>query len=131
MLLTGTVNISTLDLLGQLLWLALMFALVVALTVVCTRWIANARYRRGSTGNLQVVESIAVGQQVYLQLVRVGGKYVVVGVTKSNVSFLCHIAEEDVKSSQDSPSGIGLGRFENYLKSAFSKEQPKNDDDTN
>jgi len=124
-------GVSPLDIFAQVVWFVVAFAFVVALTVLFTRWIAGARYKRASTGNLHVVESIAVGQQVYLQLVRAGGKYIVLGVTRGNVSFVCELDESEVRLPDHKVMGDGLvpERFEKYLR-AFMQKKPDGEDCT-
>ena len=118
---------------GQVVWFVLAFAFVIALAVLFTRWIAGAKYRRGSTGNLHVVESIAVGQQVYLQLVRTGGKYIVIGVTRGSVTFVCEVSEEEIKLPDHRAMGdsVVVERFEQYLKSFMSRKNGSEEDNNN
>ena len=120
------------EVVGQILYFILTFAAVIALTIVFTKWIAGSKYRRASAGNLQVVESIAVGQQVYLQLVRVGSKYVIIGVTRSAVSFVCEINEDDVTLPEHKLPGdsVVIGKFEKYLKAIKEPKPPSADIDT-
>jgi len=115
--------------LGQVVWFVLVFAFVIVLAFVFTRWIAGARYKRDSTGNLQVVESIAVGQQVYLQLVRAGGKYIVIGVTRGNVTYVCELPPDEVKLPDHKVMGDGVvaERFEKYLKSYLPRRSGSED----
>jgi len=129
----GPQNVSTLQVVGQVVYFVLVFAAVIALTIVVTKWIAGARYRRGSAGNMQVIESIAVGQQVYLQLVRMGDKYVVIGVTRSSVTFVCEVGEDQVSLPDNKAMGDGVvvERFEKYLRSfRESKDESKNASNT-
>ncbi|MCL2617145.1 MAG: flagellar biosynthetic protein FliO [Defluviitaleaceae bacterium] len=113
----GAQGMHTLEIVGQIVYFVLVFAAVVALTVVSTKWIAGTRYRRASAGNLQIVESIAVGQQAYLQLVRVGSKYIVIGVSRGNVSFVCEVEESEVTLPEIKMPGesVVLDKFERYL----------------
>ena len=122
-----------LGVIGQVVWFVLAFAFVIALAVLFTRWIAGARYKRGSTGNLHVVESIAVGQQVYLQLVRAGGKYIVVGVTRGSVTFICEMSEEEIKlpDYRTMGDGVVVERFEQYLKSFMPGKSGSEEDSNN
>jgi flagellar protein FliO/FliZ len=61
-----------------------------------TRWVASARFGRLGKRNLEIVESIGVGTQAYVHLVRVGKKYALVGVTRTQVSPLYELNEDDI-----------------------------------
>ncbi|MCL2617576.1 MAG: flagellar biosynthetic protein FliO [Defluviitaleaceae bacterium] len=107
----------------------LVFAFVIGLAVLSTKWIAGARYRRGAGGNLHLIESIAVGQQTYLQLVRAGDKYIVIGVSRTGVSFVCEVAGEQVTLPEHRNIGEGVvpERFEKYLQSFIHKKTDHKD----
>ena len=115
---------------AQLLWFLLVFAFVIVLAVVFTRWIAGARFQRGLTGNLHVLESVSVGQQVYLQLVRAGNKYFVIGVTRASISYICELAEDEVRIPDCKAMGgsVVAERFEKYLKTYLQKKPVSEED---
>jgi|GEM_PF-799276 len=108
---------------GDLIWRFLQIILatifVVLLSYYSIKMFAIARGQRGRQGsNLSVIESIAVGQQSMVQLVRAGDKYLVIGVTKEKVTLLSEVDKAIVIepepmsfSSADVPFGNVLSRF--------------------
>ena len=127
--------VSPLQLFAQGAQLVLIFGIVLVIAYVCTRWIAGARYRHGIGGNLQLLESIALGQQAYLQLVRVGGRYFVVGLTKNGITQICELDAAEVSTPEAASvlgEGYGVvsaasGSFEKYLKK-FIKDKDRDID---
>lgn len=47
-------------------------------------------------GNFEVIETFALAQNKYLQLVRMGNKYVVISVAKDSVQFVTELEESEV-----------------------------------
>ena len=47
-------------------------------------------------GNFEIVETFAISQNKYLQLIRMGNKYVVISVTKDTVNFITELDENEV-----------------------------------
>ena len=82
---------------GQFFYILLMVVLVAVLAYYTTRLLGSARMGKFGRRNLQIVESMGVGPQVFVHVLRVGKKYVLVGVTKNHVSQLSELAEEDLK----------------------------------
>jgi len=81
--------------LGQFLMLALVFVGVVVLAYFCTKWLGTAKQtRRGA--NLSVLESMGMGQQSAIQIIRVGSKFFLVGITKEHVTLLSELDEESL-----------------------------------
>jgi flagellar protein FliO/FliZ len=101
-----------------------MVLVVALLAYYTTKLIASARFSKGGKKNLEHIESIGVGPQSYIHIIRAGKKYVLIGVTKGNVNFLTELDEESL-----SLDGQRLG-FESFM-SRFQKkdsaEQDKNE----
>jgi flagellar protein FliO/FliZ len=107
---------------GQFLYILLLVVLVSVLAYYSTRWIASARFGRLGKRNLEIVESIGVGAQAFVQLIRVGKKYVLVGITRTQVSPLYELSEEDIELEL---ATSGMSSFETI----FSRFQRKAEDE--
>lgn len=93
-------------------------AFVALLAWFVTKRLAGSAGMARGTGNLVVVESVNVGGQAVVRLVRAGDKYLVVGVTKERVTLLAEIDKEQIVEQQppdfsnlNSPFGKVLSRF--------------------
>ena len=105
-----------------------VFVGVLALTALTTKFIANYQKQIGTSGNIEVVESIRITNNKYIQLVRVGEKYVAIAVCKDTVTTLCEVPKEQIK---DFTKDLGKGKsFKEYLLSTIGKsEQVSNQTD--
>lgn len=83
---TGRVT-SALSVIGQLIFLLVLFGLVLWLAYKATSIIAGQQ-KRSSGHNLEIIESLQISPQVMISLVRTGATFVLVGITKETVTFL-------------------------------------------
>lgn len=81
---------------AQLLTVALIFLFVLVITWFTTRFIAGYQKNRLQTGNMELVESLRISNTKYLQIVRVGKRYVMMAVCKDSVTFLTELSEDEL-----------------------------------
>ena len=81
---------------GQLITVLLIFILVLALTLVTTKWIA--RYQKGQRGgnNIDIVETCPMGNGKYIQIVKLADAYVAIAVCKDSVTLLAELNKEQI-----------------------------------
>jgi len=84
------------------------YILIVLFVIVFVCWLllrlTGVQKRAGLTaGNLQLKESIFIGAQNMVQLVRAGDKYLVLGVNKERVTLLAELTEEQIKEAEALP----------------------------
>ena len=83
----------------DLITVLVIFLFVLALTYYVTRWIAGYQKTKTAQGNLSVIEAIRVSNNQYIQIVRAGtDKYLVVGVSKDNMTLLATLTEEELRA---------------------------------
>lgn len=108
---------STLRSVFDLLTVLFIFIVVMILTYLTTRFIAG--YQRGkSVGrNLEVIESYRVTSNKYLQIVRAGKKYLVIGIGKDEIHVLAELSEEELTMPAEQ-EGTGMLSFKEMLDKA-------------
>lgn len=74
-----------------------IFVAVLAITAFTTRWIANYQKKLGFSGNVELMEAARLGNNKYVQIVRIGDKYLALAVCKDTVTVLCEISKEELK----------------------------------
>ncbi len=87
---------SPLLLVGQNDWLQLIVLLVLFIIVLfgayfATRLFGSFQVKKGTSRNIQQLESISVGPQKVLQLIKVGEEYLLIGITKDRITFMKEI----------------------------------------
>lgn len=102
---------------GEIVWRLLQVILVTVIVALLAYYsikimgLARGRHRVGS--NVYVVESIVVGQQSMVQLIKAGDKYLVIGVTKERVTLLSELDESQVKVPDEVNVGVPFGNVLN------------------
>ena len=71
------------------------------------------------SGNIQVLETLKITQNKYLQIVRAGDKYLVIAVCKDTVTMLAEVSKESLvpeQSSQQRGMQMGFGEILDKMK---------------
>ena len=105
----------------ELFGLILIFVIVLVVCYYTTRFVAGRQLVQKKMGNFEVVETFAIAQNKYLQLIRMGNKYVVISVSKDVISYITEISENEVCQIQNSTSESGKSFKE--LLSGLTKKQ--------
>lgn len=93
MILTMTSGIDTT---AQFLTVVFIFVLVLALTYITTKWIANYQKGRDAHNNVEIIEVSKITANKYIEIVRCGEKYLAIAVCKDTVTLLCELSEEQL-----------------------------------
>lgn len=104
-------TVSRADSYAQLMTVLVIFLFVLALTWFVTRWIAGYQKGKSTNTNMELVESFRLSNNKYLQIVRVGNKYLALAVCKDTVTMLAELPEEDLKLSE----GTSVTGFKDIL----------------
>ena len=80
----------------QVIFLFVLFAIIIAAAYYVTYYVAKLQQKTKVNNNLQIIEAISVGQGKSIQIVRVGNKYVVIGVTKGTIQLLQTLGPDDI-----------------------------------
>ena len=88
----------------QFLTVILVFLLVLALTYFTTRFVGNYQKARSVNRNFEVIETYRITNGKYLQIVKIGEKYMVIGIGKDNITSICELSADDIKPVTESPS---------------------------
>lgn len=114
LLMTGSDGIRSV---AQFLTVLIVFVFVLFLTYWTTRIAGNVKKQQMSGKNIQVMETVAISSSKYLQIIKVGSRYFIIGVCKDTMTYLCELKEEDLDFSANVGSGESfkniLERFKN------------------
>lgn len=121
MLLTG---VGVMDGYLQFMTVLLLFLFVLAVTYVATRWIAGYQKGKSAGSNIELIETVRIAPNKYLQLVRAGSRYLVIAVGKDEIHMLAELSEDELALTQVPAVGMDFGSiFEK-----FKKQSGKDDD---
>ena len=82
---------------AQFITVLVVFVAVLGVTAWTTRWMANYQKQQSANENIQVIETTRIANNKYIQIIRAGGKYMVIAVCKDTVTLLGEIPEEQLK----------------------------------
>ena len=85
----------------QLIGVLIIFIVVLFITFYTTKWIGNYQKTNLVNKNLQIVESIRVGNNKFIAIVKAGKVYLVVAVGKDEVTLLTQLTEEQLSEIPD------------------------------
>ena len=101
----------------QLIGVVLIFLIVLALTYFTAKWIGGYQQINMKNKNLQILESIKVGTNKFICLIKAGEIYLVVAVGKDEITMLAQLTEEQL-SVVPSLTIYGKGNKEENLVAA-------------
>ena len=80
----------------QLIGALIIFAFVLGITYLTTRWMGGFQKSRSNNKNLHIIETINVGNNKYISIVEAGTVYLVVSVGKDEVHLLTQLTRQQL-----------------------------------
>lgn len=98
----------------------IIFAGILYLAYISTKLLGK-RFSLGNQGskNMRVLESMPVGQDKMLFIVKVGEKTMLMGSSKDHMEYLCDLADSDLVFDSQTQQG---GDFSQIFKNALSEK---------
>ncbi|MCR5556852.1 MAG: flagellar biosynthetic protein FliO [Butyrivibrio sp.] len=81
----------------QFISILIIFIAVLAATYYVTKWIANYQKGTESGRNIDIVETCKISATKYVQIIRIGERYVAIGVSKDQITNLGDVPAEDIQ----------------------------------
>lgn len=85
----------------QFLTTLFIFVFVLVITYFVTKYIAAVQKGKVRAGNMELIETLRISNNKYLQIVRVGNKYFCMAVCKDTVTMLGEIGKEELTFPED------------------------------
>ena len=86
----------------QFITVLLLFVFVLAVTGFVTKWVGGYQKSKSAGANMELVEAFRLSNNKYVQIIRIGRKYLALAVCKDTVTMLTEIPEEDLNFSEGS-----------------------------
>ncbi|MBR1736712.1 MAG: flagellar biosynthetic protein FliO [Firmicutes bacterium] len=109
---------SIINMFGQFFFLIIVFIFILFLAYYSTKLIAKAKSGSIIGGNIKIIESFSLGINASLQIVKVGGKYFLISVTKDNINLISEIEEDKLELNEKKNFDL---KFENVIKDCIDK----------
>lgn len=112
------------DTFAQFITVLVIFAFVLFLTAAVTKWIAGYQKTQNKNRNIEVIETSRMTSNKYIQIVRVGEKYLAIAVCKDTVTMLAEVSKEQLELSVT--EGEPTMGFKDFLEKAKQIHSGKN-----
>ena len=116
----------------ELIGVLIIFVFVLIITWLTTRWMANYQKGHSNNKNLNLVETVRVGNNKMVSILKAGKKYYVISVGKEEIHLLGELSEEDLDDlsflDNAKPSSGTKESFQDLL-SKFKDSLPGKKDD--
>ena len=87
---------DSIDSFVQFVTVLIIFIFVLIITYLTTRYIAGVQKNRIKTGNMEIIETLRISNNKYLQIVKAGSKYLVMAVCRDTVTMLTELDEKEL-----------------------------------
>ena len=87
---------SEMDSVIQFITVLLIFVFVLGIAYFTTRYVAGIQKDRYKTGNMEIIETLRISNNKYLQIVRAADKYYCIAVCKDTITMLGEIQKENM-----------------------------------
>lgn len=117
---------SRIEAFTQLLTLLIIFIFVLAVTYYVTRFVGNYQKNKLSGSNINILETMRIANNKYIQIVKIGSRVFAIAVAKDTVSYLCELDEDELiyKESSSGKMLINNDNFKEILEK-FKKDKPE------
>lgn len=117
---------SRIEAFAQLLTLLIIFIFVLAVTYYVTRFVGNYQKNKLSGSNINILETMRIANNKYIQIVKIGSRVFAIAVAKDTVSYLCELDEDELIYKEYS-SGKMLINNDNFkeILEKFKKDKPE------
>lgn len=125
-----------LDSIIKLITAVIVFAFVLVITYLTTRFIGNYQAKSMHGRNFDVLETYRISPNKYMQIIRAGSRYLVIAVCKDSITMLAELDETeiDVSDTDETKKTMSVPAFSDMfeqmkkIKQDESKGQDKNEE---
>ena len=117
---------SRIEAFAQLITLLIIFIFVLAVTYYVTRFVGNYQKNKLSGSNINILETMRIANNKYIQIVKIGSRVFAIAVAKDTVSYLCELDEDELiyKESSSGKMLINNDNFKEILEK-LKKDKPE------
>ncbi len=115
-------KVSTTDSYLQFITVLILFVFVLGITYATTRWIAGYQKNKMVSGNLEIIETMRITNNKYVQIIRAGSKYMVIAIGKDEIHMLSELSEDEISIWEKQPSEVNFGSILDKMKKQNGKD---------
>lgn len=81
----------------KLCMLLIAFILILVASYYVTRWYAQSSFVHRQNHNMEIVDTLSMGPNRQICIVRIGQKYIAVSVCKDHIRFLTEVSGDEIE----------------------------------
>ena len=101
----------------QFLTLLVIFVFIIAVTYLTVRWISRVTQVQSKYSNIDIIETKRIANNKYLQIVKAGDKYLLLGIGKDEVNLIGELTGSELVLRDENSTG-GTVSFSSLLEKA-------------
>ena len=106
----------------QFIAILIIFVVVLGVTYYVTKWLAGYQKEKSTGKNIEVLETGRISTTKYIQIVRLGNKYMAIAVGKDEVTALCELDKESLFfDDHENTATLSFSEILEKIKSEFKK----------
>ena len=113
---------------ARLITTLLIFVFVLFITFWTSKFIAGYQKQKMITGNMEVIETLRIAPNKYLQIVRAGEQYFLLALGKDTVSMVAELEPEKLNLKGNVDTAIQYTDFKAILEKAKNSRKKQADD---
>ena len=115
----------------QFITVLIIFAIVLGMTLFVTRWIAGFQKNQMAGSNISVIETTKISPSQYIQIVKIGTKYVAIAVSKDSITLLSELNETDIDFGKQGSVSTDFSTVLNKFKTNLQKKEGTDENTSN
>lgn len=80
----------------QLIGLVILLIVILIATYYTTRFVGNVKLGQMKNSNFKLIDAYRISPNKVVQIVKIGNKYIVLGIGKDTINFITELDEEQV-----------------------------------
>ena len=101
----------------QFLTLLVIFVFIIAVTYLTVRWMSRVTQAQSKYSNIDIIETKRIANNKYLQIVKAGDKYLLLGIGKDEVNLIGELTGSELVLRDENSTG-GTVSFSSFLEKA-------------
>ena len=114
-------TMGTLGSIAQIFGMLIAFTIIVAAAYLVSKYFGKYALKTRENSNIKVIETSRVAVDKYLQIIEAGGKYFLIGISKSNMNLISELDADQIKDF--TAREMEKFSFKEFLDKAKSKEK--------
>ncbi|MGP1612548.1 MAG: FliO/MopB family protein [Catonella sp.] len=114
-------TMGTLGSIAQIFGMLVAFAVILAAAYFVSKYFGKYALKTRENSNIRVIETNRIAADKYLQIIEAGGKYFLIGISKSNISLISELSADQIKDF--TRKEMEIFSFKEFFDKAKSKEK--------